>query len=204
MKKYMSLILAAVMAITFGMSASAVGELHSAYTPKGGLNAVVDGTGANFDKTGSADSQIGTDFYIVDYQDTILTYQLTVEVPMYVALAVVGDGAVAVPSANAYGLKNFSGFPVNITAVTVVDQANGWKLSSVLSAPKDIIVKLENKNLLDLSTNAQTLTQIPAAATLDGIFKPYAITAEAKPSNAAAVTGYQFSVSYTLALAPTP
>jgi|GEM_PF-3450537 len=203
MKKKLSVFLVVVMLMSImTIAASAVGELHDPFTPSAGIEAQVDGTGENFDETAEADAQIGTDFYIVDYQDTILTYQLTVEIPMYVALAVVGDGEVAVPNATAYGFRNFSGYPVDITAVDVVDQAGGWTLVATPTNPKDMTVSLEGKNLLDLNGigHTQTLTQIPAAGSLEGAYKAYAITASAKASSNAAVTGYQFSVSYTLAL----
>ena len=201
MKKKLSVFIAVIMTMSIlTIAASAVGELHDPFVPSESLEAQVDGTGTNFDKTATAESQIGTDFYIVDYQDTILTYQLTVEVPMYVALAVVGDGEVAVPSAAAYGLRNFSGYPVNITAVAVVDQPGGWTLVATPTNPKDIAVSLEGHNLLDLAAGLQTLSQLPAATDRDGLDKAYAITATAMASQEAATTGYQFSVSYTLAL----
>ena len=201
MKKKLSVFIAVIMTMSIlTLAASAEGELHGEFTPNGGLEAQVDGTGTNFDKTATAESQIGTDFYIVDYQDTILTYQLTVEVPMFVALAVVGDGEVAVPSPTAYGLRNFSGYPVNITAVDVVDQPGGWTLVATPTNAKDIAVSLEGHNLLDLDVGSQTLSQIPAATELAGSYKAYAITATAMASQEAATAGYQFSVSYTLAL----
>lgn len=201
MKKKLSVFIAVIMTMSIlTIAASAVGELHDPFVPSASLEAQVDGTGENFDETAEADAEIGTDFYIVDYQDTILTYQLTVEVPMYVALAVVGDGEVAVPSATAYGLRNFSGYPVNITAVDVIDQPGGWTLVATPTNAKDIAVSLEGHNLLDLDAGSQTLSQIPEATELAGSYQAYAITATAMASQAAATTGYQFSVSYTLAL----
>ncbi|NCC87650.1 MAG: hypothetical protein EOM05_07240 [Clostridia bacterium] len=208
MKKKLSVFIAVIMTMSIlTISVYAEGELHDSFTPSESLEAQVDGTVENFDETGEnldetaeADAEIGTDFYIVDYQDTILTYQLTVEVPMFVALAVVGDGEVAVPSATAYGLRNFSGYPVNITAVDVVDQPGGWTLVATPTNAKDIAVSLEGHNLLDLNVGSQTLSQLPAATELDGLYKAYAITATAMASQEAATTGYQFSVSYTLAL----
>ncbi len=201
MKKKICIAVAVIILIPiFMIGTSAVGELHDPFSPGAGFQSQVDGTGENFDKTSEGNLTIGTDFYIVDYQDTILTYQLTVEVPMYVSLAVVGDGEVAVPSANAYGFRNYSGYPVNIAAVNVVDQPGGWTLVNTPSNAKDLSVKLENKNLLDLDLGSQSLTQIPAATNLDGAYKPYEITAVANPSTSTAATGYQFSVSYTLEL----
>ncbi|NLL03700.1 MAG: hypothetical protein GX269_05330 [Clostridiales bacterium] len=202
MKKKISVFLIAMILMpTFIIGTYAADALHGdSFTPGEGFKSVVDGTGGNFDATSEGKLTIGTDFYIVDYQDTILTYQLTVEVPMYVSLAVVGDGAVAVPSSTAYGFRNYSGYPVNITAVSVNDKAGGWKLVDTLANPKDLVVKLENKNLLDLDSGSQTLSQIPKATTLDGAFKSFAITATAQPSSSTATSGYQFSVSYTLAL----
>ena len=206
MKKNLSIVFAAIMLISIlSISSSAVGELHPVYTPTPGMDAVVDGKGANFDKTGTADAQIGTDFYIVDYQDSILTFQLTVQVPMYVTLAVVGKGEVAVPSTGAYGLTNFSGYPVNVTAVTVNDPVGGWKLVNTASpvTAKEISISLEGKNLVNLNAGTGTLTQIPKATTLTGSKIAYDITAKAAESNAAAQSGFQFSVSYTLALVTT-
>lgn len=206
MKKKIALILIvsfALSVMTVGTAAGA--QIHPNYDPGEDIEATVSGDasvpkGDNKDESSSSDENIGTDFYIVDYQDTVNTYQLKVEVPMYVSLAVVGDGEVAVPSANAYGLRNFSGYPVNVTTVTVDDQAGGWNLSNSPVAPKDISVSLEGKNLIKLDDGSESLSQIEKATTLDGAYHPYAITANAFPSNDAAQKGYQFTVSYTLEL----
>lgn len=201
MKKKMSLTCTIiVMILVFSFSASAAGAIHPQYTPGDGLEAKVDGD-AHKDVSSKTDNEIGTDFYIVDKQDEINTFQLKVEVPMYVSLVVVGDGEVAVPSSDAYGLRNFSGYAVNITGVTVDDPDGGWKLVNSLVDSKDIQVSLEGKNLLALDSGAESLTQIPKATTLAGEFKPYAITAKAHPSQVNDESGHQFSVSYALALA---
>ena len=37
-------------------------------------------------------------------------------------------------------LWNYSGYPVNITAVSVNDKVGGWKLVDTLANPKDLVV----------------------------------------------------------------
>ena len=216
MKKKLAIILVSLFLISTFTITSFATERHS--TPSGYGNLPDSPTTKvsaekekNTDNPVAGDDTVGTDFYIYDYQDKILSFQLTADVTMKVAVAVAGDGAVLVPSQNSYGITNYSGYPINVTTIAVdaAAKAANWTLAedgAIAGAglnAKTISVKLGNIDLANASALATPGITIPASKSVSsGEFKALDITAKATTGNAeeTASSGYAFTVVYTLEL----
>ena len=216
MKKKIAIMFISIMLIsTFSLSAFATvrhsGEPDYAPVPSSPETKVSKEKERNTVNPPDGNDNIGTDFYIYDYQDKILSFQLTADVPMKVAVAVAGDGSVLTPTGNTYGITNYSGYPISVTnmAVDTDGKVAGWTLAkddTITAAPengKNISVKLGNIDLADTSALSNPGITVPASDNVtSGKFQALDITAKASSGNSdvSASSGYAFTVIYTLQL----